>query len=104
MVNLLDATWGRIPQDKLWRDLPASLYSHLPELEQQYKDARTPDELARFASRDPSHSWLGRHVFRTKLPPNKYLNRYEKGFEKREKGSEKWSETCPNILSHSHAA
>ena len=36
-------------------------------------------------------------VCRTKLPP-KHLNRYEKWFEKREKGSEKWSETRLDIF------
>ena len=40
---------------------------------------------------------LGRHVCRTKLPPQKCLNQSEKWFEKREKESEKRSEMWPNI-------
>ena len=31
-------------------------------------------------------------------PKKKTLKRYEKWFEKREKGSEKWSETCPKVF------
>ena len=42
----------------------------------------------------PENLHLGRHVCRTKLPPKKLSNRYEKRFEKREQRSEKRSETC----------
>ena len=41
---------------------------------------------------------------RNKIGPENILNRYEKWVEKREKGSEKRSETCPKMLSPSHAA
>ena len=53
-----------------------------------------------------------RHVCRTKLPPPK-INRYKKWFETRDKGSEKWSKTCPKIfkplsrrlnISHRHSS
>ena len=39
-----------------------------------------------------------------KIAPDKVLNRYEKWFEKHEKGSEKRSETCPKSVSPSPAA